>query len=130
MKSVRKVVMKWTAPAHHDIQICPGCPNHGRCEFLCSPLQWVNGNAPLKERILDDPIEDTYDIPDYNAVLYELQAEAPADSRIADIAGVRDIQRRAICAMLAVDIPQARIARLLGIDRRRLYRIIRGMVKK
>jgi hypothetical protein len=107
----------------HDKEICAACPNRGACMYPCEPLHWINGNVPLKERYLSEPIEE-YDIPDYKAILYDLSKTVSPEDRINEIKKLRNFRVRAICAMLTVDIPTANIAALLHISRTHLYRTL------
>lgn len=111
----------------HDKELCASCANKGHCENPCSPLKWINGDKPLREKILEDPIDD-YERPDYNIALYELSQQSMASDRIEEIIKVKDYRRRAICCMLAVQIPRANIAALLGMTRQHLYRLIESML--
>jgi hypothetical protein len=90
-------------------------------------LKWINGDKPLKEKILDEPMDD-FERPDYNIVLHELSQTPTSSDRIEEIIKVRDYRRRAICSMLAVQIPRANIAALLGITRQHLHRLIEPML--
>jgi len=112
----------------HDLAVCASCANKGHCENPCSPLKWINGDKPLKEKILDEPIDD-FERPDYNVALYELSQTSTSSDRIEEIIKVKDFRRRAICSMIAVQIPRANIAALLGITRQHLHRLIEPMLR-
>jgi hypothetical protein len=121
----------WKAPpTGHDETICAACSNKGRCEDPCAPLVWVDGNKPLKERYLENPIEQTELTADYKIVLTDLSSHYEPPDRIIDIIGIRDYRQRAICAMLSVQIPRQEIAKLLSITRQHLNRIIAAMFHK
>jgi hypothetical protein len=118
----------WHAPQNgHDKEICAGCKNKGRCESPCSPLNWIDGNVPRRENFINEAMLK-FNHPDYKDVLYDLSCHKNPQDRREDIKQITDIRIRAICAMLAVDIPKAEIASLLSISRVHLYRLLRPML--
>jgi hypothetical protein len=118
----------WHAPPDgHDVEVCASCANKGRCEDPCNPLKWINGDKPLKEKYLNEPI-DAYEIPDYNLILYDLAQSTNPPDRIGEIIKIQDLRRRAICSMLAVKIPRQNIAALLSITRQHLHKLLQPML--
>uniref|UniRef100_A0A6M3J470 Uncharacterized protein n=1 Tax=viral metagenome TaxID=1070528 RepID=A0A6M3J470_9ZZZZ len=106
----------------HDKMICADCRNRGACFHPCAPLTWIDGNVPRRENFIHSKMLD-YEQRDYKTVLYDLQCHHSPTDRIEQIGEIADIRIRAVCAMLAVDIPKANIADLLHISIRHLHHI-------
>jgi hypothetical protein len=114
----------------YDKAICKPCKNKSLCDPPCEPLRWVNGKEALREKLLSEPLDDHFELIDYNSVLADLSHGFTSDSMMKSIIGIRNFKLRLIFAGLAVGIPRQEIAVLLTISRTQLYRILDRAMKK
>ena len=111
----------WNAPKHgHDKEICKDCKNVGRCEDPCAPLVWIDGNVPLKEKILSRDLSN-YDYGDYNVIL----AEKISSSREINgevISGIQNIRKKAIVVLIDNGFTIKDISTFFKCSERTIYR--------
>jgi hypothetical protein len=108
-------------------EVCFHCPNrivdfNGLripCQNICAPLQWVNGNVPLKEAQLRENIEPSSD---YNEILAE-QIEARRSNFTALIAEETNIRKKAVAVLLEAEFKIDEIARVMKVARRTILRM-------
>jgi hypothetical protein len=118
----------WNAPRNgHDKELCAGCDNKGMCEYLCAPLKWIDGDIPRRENFINQRMLQ-YEHPDYKTIIYDLSRHHNPPDRHEEIEAIKDMQIRAICAMLSFKIPKTQISTLLHISRTQLHRIIKSML--
>ena len=104
-------------------QVCQTCKLKKDCKGTCAPMVWINGNKPLKESIMRDPI-DCRGHGDYNEVLHNLIRSKQDDTKIEDIRMILDERIRSIAAMLHAHMPITSIARQLHLSRKHLHHLI------
>jgi hypothetical protein len=114
----------------YDKDICKPCKNKSLCDPPCEPLRWVNGNVALREKLLSEPLDDHFELIDYNSVLADLSHDFTPDTMIQNIISIKNHRVRLILAGLAVGIPRQKVASLLALSRTQLYRILDRAVKK
>ena len=118
----------WQCPQEgHDKEICKHCKNRGRCEFLCAPLEWIDGDVPRRENFINE-IMFKFERQDYNTALYDLSQHKTPPNRQEEIAIIPDIQTRAILSMMSVRISKRQIASLLHVSRMTITRLLRPMI--
>lgn len=102
---------------------CSVCHQREKCKQPCPPIaHYVNGNSRRREVLFSEIKKTPYEgkTVDYNEVLAELIVDREMDfDRIVFIA---DLRKRAIAAMLYVDIPRQNVAELLGLSYKTVYR--------
>jgi hypothetical protein len=86
-------------------------------------MVWVNGNVPRREPLLSRPI-DTGICSDYNDALHRYMRTT--EERREEIMEIVNVKKRAIAALLYVDISVTDIGKLLGLSRGKIYRVCRG----
>lgn len=112
----------WHAPQNgHDKAVCADCLNKGRCTDPCAPLKWIDGDVPLREKILKSDINE-YDYEDYNAVL------AAKISHTREINGemirsIANIKKKAIIILLDSGFKISDVSRFFRCSIRTIYRI-------
>jgi len=110
----------------HD-PICSGCNHINNCPQPCPPVQWIDGHDSRREPLLQDMaagIDDHSPLAsrDYNVEIADILRARRG--RIEDIRAITNIRLRLIAAATYADISATDIARLLGISRRTIYRLI------
>lgn len=108
-------------------EVCFHCPNrifdfNGLripCQHTCAPLQWVNGNVPLKEAQLKENIEPSSD---YNEVLAE-QIEARRSNFHSLIAEETNVRKKAVAVLLEAEFKIDEIAHVMRCARRTILRM-------
>ena len=111
-----------------DPSLCGGCSNVGKCQSLCLPLVWVDGNVSRKENLLKDPYSYPNESSDYNEILSNLMDEK-RENHIEEIRTIENFRTRAIASMIYASIPVSKVADILGCSRSIIYDTLNRTVK-
>jgi hypothetical protein len=103
-----------------DKKICMTCPNMADCQNMCAPLLWINGNKPLREKLLDNDMEGV-EYRDYKGVLAE-QIESARERRVAFIEDILDVKKRAVIILLDEGFKIPQLAKLFRCSERSIQR--------
>jgi len=104
--------------------ICKTCINHKKkvCAGECPPIRWINGKAARQEPLANDIISENYTSDqDYNQVLAErIEDHNEKINRIKDIP---DKRKRAIAALISVNLTKTDIALFFHLSRMQITRL-------
>lgn len=108
--------------------ICKQCRHKKRCRSLCAPLEWIDGNVELQEKLLNNPYDDRHCTEDYNAVLARVIKNVNQNNNniILQIRSLRDTRLKAIAAMVHAEMSVSSIAEIVHISKSHVYKTLRN----
>lgn len=111
--------------AQHDV-ICEFCRNAPQgCQFLCAPLQWIDGDTPRHETLLRDIANfERCEYRDGNKIVAALIEDKRNAADI--IITIKDYRVRLLSLGVWGGIPKPEIGKLMFLSHSQINRIMSG----
>lgn len=129
-----KTIKSKPIPRTSNDPLCADCPNKERkyinkdgqektmrCNSLCPPMAWINGNTPIKEELLTNIHTKDMEYRDYKDDLSEMIEHR--HQRINSARGILKIKDRATAILLLAGLSKKEIAELFCMSPRQIIRI-------